>query len=691
MLNVINIYFQCTKPGNMRKLLLAALVLLTTQMYSFAQKNKEVKFGDIKPSDFTVNSPVVKDDDPAVYLFDIGSTNIDGNNNGYFTLIFKKHVKLLIRNKNAFDLGTIKETIFKGLLVPEEEKFEDFEAATYNLENGQIAITKLDKSAILTEKNDKIRVTKKFTFPNLKEGSIVEYTYTIKSPFIYFREYMRGWNFQGKYPILWSEYQVTIPPMFNYAKLMKGIQQQFAIDSSKTIFKTYSVVESNGVSSSDYYHFSGDAVWHLWAIKDVPAFKTEGFVSSYKNYLTRVQFQLINIKFCESCRTQQIMKGWYDKVNDLMKDENFGLELTQDNRWLNDDIQKITGTTSGVEAAKKIYEYIRDKFTCTDYDATALSSPLKKTYQSKTGNVADINILLTAMLKNAGFEALPAILSTRDNGFVDEAMPLMNQYNYVLCNVKIDDKSYLLDASQNKLGFGKLTEDCYNGSARLIDKSSPLLVPLVPDSLIEQKTTSVFITNNDAGKPEASVTSTLGYNESFEVRDKIKKIKPDEIFAEIKKAYPFTVTLNNTTLDSLNSLDDPISIKYEMKMDLGDEDIIYFSPMLTEATRNNPFKSVERNYPVEFPYVQRENYILNMEIPKGYKVDELPKSTRVKLNDNEGMFEYIIRAEGENIQLMSRLILNKATYSPEDYATLRDFYAFIIKKEAEQIVFKKVK
>ncbi|MGQ7368018.1 hypothetical protein ACTGXS_11085, partial [Streptococcus suis] len=92
-------------------------------------------------------------------------------------------------------------------------------------------------------------------------------------------------------------------------------------------------VESNGVSSSDYYHFSGDAVWHLWAIKDVPAFKTEGFVSSYKNYLTRVQFQLINIKFCESCRTQQIMKGWYDKVNDLMKDENFGLELTQDNRW----------------------------------------------------------------------------------------------------------------------------------------------------------------------------------------------------------------------------------------------------------------------------------------------------------------------------------------------------------------------
>jgi len=142
------------------------------------------------------------------------------------------------------------------------------------------------------------------------------------------------------------------------------------------------------------------------------------------------------------------------------------------------------------------------------------------------------------MLKSAGFEAIPAILSTRANGFVDESMPLMNQYNYVLCDVKIDDKNYLLDASQNKLGFAKLTEECYNSSARLIDKSSPLLVPLVPDSLVEQKATTVFISNNDAGKEEASITSTLGYNESFEVRDKVKKLNKRKSLLKSKRLIP---------------------------------------------------------------------------------------------------------------------------------------------------------
>ena len=80
-----------------------------------------------------------------------------------------------------------------------------------------------------------------------------------------------------------------------------------------------------------------------------------------------------------------------------------------------------------------------------------------------------------------------------------------------------------------------------------------------------------------------------------------------------------------------------------------------------------------------------------MEIPTGYKVDELPKSTRVKLNENEGMFEYIATSDANTIQLRYKLVLNKATFNPEDYATLRDFYGYVVKKQAEQIVFKKIK
>ena len=82
---------------------------------------------------------------------------------------------------------------------------------------------------------------------------------------------------------------------------------------------------------------------------------------------------------------------------------------------------------------------------------------------------------------------------------------------------------------------------------------------------------------------------------------------------------------------------------------------------------------------------------MSMDIPAGYVVDELPKSAKVLLNTDEGYYEYIISKDDQQIQFRSRIQLVKANYQPEDYASLRDFFAFVVKKESEQIVFKKKK
>jgi len=112
--------------------------------------------------------------------------------------------------------------------------------------------------------------------------------------------------------------------------------------------------------------------------------------------------------------------------------------------------------------------------------------------------------------------------------------------------------------------------------------------------------------------------------------------------------------------------------------------------MLAEANKENPFKAAERLYPVEMPACFDETYIFNMEVPKGYKVEELPKSARVMLNENEGMFEYLIGENNGHIQLRCRTVIKKANFEPGDYQTLRDFFGYIVKKQAEQIVFKKL-
>jgi hypothetical protein len=164
--------------------------------------------------------------------------------------------------------------------------------------------------------------------------------------------------------------------------------------------------------------------------------------------------------------------------------------------------------------------------------------------------------------------------------------------------------------------------------------------------------------------------------------------KRKEYFATAKKGFPFEVEMSDTEIDSLKTPDDPVAVKYSFKFK-PEDDIIYFNPLLTETVKENPFRSSERTYPVEIPYCLDKVYLLNMEIPKGYKVDEMPKSARVMLNEDEGMFEYIIAVNNNHVQLRCRISIKKANFAPDDYQTLRDFYAYVVKKEAEQIVFKK--
>ena len=319
-----------------------------------------------------------------------------------------------------------------------------------------------------------------------------------------------------------------------------------------------------------------------------------------------------------------------------------------------------------------------------------MDNTLRTVYKSKNGNVADINLLLIAMLRHENIQVNPVLLSTREHGFAHELYPLMDRFNYVIAEIMIDDKLYYLDATQHELGFAKLPLDCYNGVARVIN-TQPRAVYFLSDSLEEKKITSVFIINNDKGQIEGSFQSMLGNSESMSVRKKIKDKGKDEFIKKIKASYGADFHVQDIILDSLKELEEPVQMHYNFTMDTNDEDIMYFNPIMSEGYKDNIFKAAERYYPVEMPFTMNETFVFNMEIPKGYTVDELPKSSKVSFNENEGMFEYIIAKTENNIQLRSKVVLKKANFAPDEYNSLRDFFSYIVKKHSEQIVFKKKK
>jgi Domain of Unknown Function with PDB structure (DUF3858)/Domain of Unknown Function with PDB structure (DUF3857) len=663
--------------------LIVSILMCCINSYSQKESLEKIKFGEITNKDFEPNYKSIDSNAQAVILYYAGSAKYESNNSSWFNVIYTYHKRVRLINKNAFDAATIEIPLYKG--EGAEDNIEKLEAATYVLENGIITKTKVDKESIFKDKVTKDFTIKKFTFPNLKEGCIIEYTYKIISPRTH---YLRGFYFQDKYPVIRTEYDISVPTLFNFVFLTGGYYDLNPKEVSKS-YQTYNIFNINGSGSSRFFRYDATNVFSKWVLTNLPPLVREKYTTTIKNHVAKIEFQLSTLNFPNE-PPKPIIRSWEEATKTLLKDEQFGLALSEKSRWLDDDIEKLIIKNDTLATTKNIFNFVKNNFNCTNHDAMYMSEDLKTAYKGKKGNIIEINMLLTAMLKKADINAAPVLLSTRDNGVAYEAYPILNRFNYLITKAIINGKEYLLDASKKRNGFNRLPEECYNGYGRTIAEI-PFLIPLFADSLTETKTTNIYINNSEDGKQmQGSFSSNLGYFESFDLKEELSSNNIEDYFKKIKISYSYDIDLSNTSVDSLKLSDENVVIRYDFSFKL-DEDIVYFNPLLTEAYKTNPFTAATRNYPVEMPYATKEIININIEIPKGYKVDELPKSARVKLNETDGMFEYIIQADTETIQMRCKIEINKANFAAEDYESLREFYSYIVKKQSEQIVFKKIK
>jgi len=677
---------------NVSKWILVSLCLFLDlrQNYLYGQEKSKVQYGKVAPSDFTLPaSSVIDTNTNAVVIADIGETHFTGNDKGYFSYVFKRQIRLKIINKKGFRLGTVKIPLRSR--DDDAEKLDKLEATTYNLEDGKVVESKLEKKEVFDDRLSRTYLEKKFTMPALKEGSIIEYTYTITSNFIAF---LPPWRFQSEdCPALWSEYDVEIPATYNYIMSRRGIHNYY-IDKGGEGSGSYRITEKDpnaGLGGVEHgTTLTAMTVKHRWVIKDVPVFHIENYISSPENYIDKLEFQLAQMNNGRG--------GWDDfrnnwkKVNEeLLRLQDFGGPLRDDNNILGSLAYETSGKAADpLEQARAIYSYVTSHFTCTNYNYPFISTNLDDVLRKRNGTVGDINLLLVALLRKRSIIADPVLLSTRAHGFAASNYPVLDRYNYVIARVSLSGKVYYLDACHSQLGFGQLSLNCYNGSARIISEKDSGFVHLDADSLREKKTTMVLLTGKAGGGLEGSYQSTHDFPGSYNVRERVSEIGLKAYFKNIQAEYGDEVEISNTGIDSLDNPQMPVKVYYDLTFkQLDNPSLIYLNPLFADALHENPFKALERKYPVEMPFAMEHSYIFNMEIPPGYKIDELPKSARVALNGKEGIYEYLIAVEGNSIQMRTHIRLEQADFTAEDYQTLRDFFAFIVKKESEQIVLKK--
>lgn len=173
-----------------------------------------------------------------------------------------------------------------------------------------------------------------------------------------------------------------------------------------------------------------------------------------------------------------------------------------------------------------------------------------------------------------------------------------------------------------------------------------------------------------------SVKSAGGKQEYF---DKIKNSSTD--FDYLGYQY-----------NQIDSLNQPVFIEYKIdskEEQNADAGIIYINPVLVGRQNSNPFSSPTREYPVDFGVPFSEAYSLQLTIPEGYSLEELPKSKMLVLPEKGGKFQYQVTQVGNKIMLNFRLSIDKTLFIPSQYESLKEFYNLVINKQAEQIILKK--
>ncbi len=643
---------------------------LLTAIASFSQKSPS-KFGDIPMEDMTMKFYPQDSSAAAVVLFDYGVAYISKRYDvsymqEYYRYYFhvERHVRIKILKKEGLGHADVAVPLFQN--GSSEEKLENLKAVTYNFENGKIVETQLSNDGVFKEKFNRNFNQAKFAFPNVKEGSVIEFSYIITSGFL---ANFPNWRFQRSIPTRLSEYWAMIPEFFFFEKYMQG----------------YVPLSSYTAEKTNYHHEAVDAFHYV--SKNVPAFKKEPNMTSEEDYVSKINFALSHFQFPGEALID-IMGSW-DKLVELLRSSEYCGKAIKSSDFLKDDVEKILKDISDQELkVSALTNYVKKNFEWDGFSDYITFFP-KKIFEKKKGSSGDLNLLLGSMLDKAGFEVEMVLLSTRDHGAIRMQYPMERQLNYVIVSVKIGDKILFLDATEKYLPFDVLPARCLNGKGLKIGPVYYNWVEIIPKAK-EKTFVSASFAANESGELKGKLEYAADGYDAHDMRTEYFKKGEEKYKKDFLASRQWEV--EKTEFKDLEDLSKTAKVSYQVTINehaTSSGDVIYLNPFVTQRSEENPFKSETREYPVDFGSRIEKIYSCNIKLPEGFAVDELPKSIVITLPENSARFTYNVSQLNDAINITSNFQINKSLFVQTEYAHLREFYNQVIAKQAEQIVLKK--
>jgi hypothetical protein len=665
------------------------LVFILSQFSFFAQ---DYKFGKVSKAELEERFYPLDSTADAAYLYKYRRTYFEYmQDEGGFKVITDYHMRIKIYSKDGFEKATQYFEYYK----PDsgnKERISSLKANTFYLENGKVKKKKISKDAIFDEKRSKYRSVKKITMPNVIEGCILEIKYSLISPY----GSIDDLRFQYDIPVKKLDYKIEVPEYYTFNKRFKGYYfitpNKSEINSKITLrFKN----RDRRVGALVTTGYSKETVDYKNKIEkyianNIPALKdNEPFVSSIHNYRGGVKYELTATRFPNTA-PKVFSSTWKDIVKRVYNSPNFGSELNKTSYFKDDLTKVLNGTTNDNEKIMAIFNHVKSKVKWNDYKGKYTDKGVKKAYKEGVGNVADINLMLTSMLRVANLNAKPVLVSTRANGV--PLFPTLDGFNYVIAMVEFTDGSYvLLDATEKYSSPNILPVRVLNWNGRKVEKDGTSSWVKLTSSKHALEDNYLSVKISDEGLVEGVLRSIYSNLKALNYRKNKNHLKEDILREQLEEKH--TIEIDEFKLLNKNKLLKTVVERIKFSSEDLVEEIngkLYIEPLLFFVNSTNPFKLEDRKFPVDFATPWKDVHRVSIQIPEGYKIEILPKNIAIRMLEDLGVFKFQTSQIGNKVNTVCILQFNSAIIAPKYYAVLKGFYAKVVEKQSEKIVLVKI-
>lgn len=649
-----------------------------------------LEYGVIADAEWEMKSYEKDPEAGAVVLYDIGKTLFETDKNGetLIKLFRKKRIKIFDRTE--LKVADISIPLYHSI----DNKFEkiiDLEAFTYSRDGDRVIKKQVQAESIFEEKIDDFWSVKKFTFPDVQEGSILEYTYILESPNIF---NLPDWEFQSTIPTIYSEYKIGMIPFYEYVFMAQGIDS-FDI---KTVEKDKIWKKFGQIKSASGQNLGEAATYndmnYTYVMKDVEAFKDELYITTVNDYIAKIDFQLSNTyqvprnisdRYQTLGQVTEFMTTWPKLVEDFLEYDYFGKYLEESENIAKKVIKSelaLEGKTK-TQQAKLIIDYVKNNYEWDQYYRKQTSKRPKDLVAEKTGNSAEINLFLTAMLRAADIEAKPVILSTRDHGKLKLDYPFQHLFNYVVTLVIVENITYLTDATDPLIAYNRIPPRCINGQGLIVDQENVGWVRL--DSKILSINNRLFTIAIDQKNliAEAGVTIQASEYDAYEYKSALGEDPEAVEKAMLDKGFK---SIDQVRFINFDKNEKPLVIAFKGTADveeLGGKLVLY--PFFEFPLKKNGLIQKERKYPIDLIYANSKNYKAQINIPEGYTLKNIPEGIDIKDEFASIKLEY--KLVGNQLIIEGSYTFYKAVFEPKEYSKVKNYFDIIVDKFNQEIIF----